>query len=75
MGAQGFARLNIQDMRELRLADTPPVKLSLANHLHPSRRAAFSSVFVCNSHNSPGTVENERLSELDSVSDAGSAAE
>lgn len=40
---KGFAWLDIQDMGELGLADPPPVELSVANHLRPGRRAAFSS--------------------------------
>ncbi len=40
---KGFSRLDVQGMEDLGMADPPPVEAFVANHLHPSRRAALSS--------------------------------
>ena len=43
VSVKGFSRLDVQGMDDLGMADPPPVETSVANHLHPSRRAALSS--------------------------------
>ncbi len=40
---KGFSRLDVQGMKDLGMVDPPPVESSVANHLHPSSRAALSS--------------------------------
>ncbi|XP_073677299.1 uncharacterized protein [Garra rufa] len=50
---KGFSRLDVQNMEELGMSNPPPVELSVAHHLNPNRKAAFSSA----SASLPGRTE------------------
>ncbi|KAL1254303.1 hypothetical protein QQF64_016532 [Cirrhinus molitorella] len=50
---KGFSRLDVHNMEELGMSNPPPVELSVAHHLNPNRRAAFSSA----SASLPGRTE------------------
>ncbi|RXN12479.1 putative GAG protein [Labeo rohita] len=50
---KGFSRLDVHNMEELGMSNPPPVELSVAHHLNPNRRAAFSST----SASLPGRTE------------------
>lgn len=43
---KGFSRLDVDKMEELGMSNSPPVELSVAHHLHPNRRTAFSSALA-----------------------------
>ncbi|KAL0153360.1 hypothetical protein M9458_051356 [Cirrhinus mrigala] len=51
---KGFSRLDVHNMEELGMSNPPPVELSIAHHLNPNRRAAFSSA----SASLPGRTEH-----------------
>ncbi len=50
---KGFSRLDVHNMEELGMSNPPPVELSVAHHLNPNCRAAFSSA----SASMPGRTE------------------
>lgn len=41
---KGFSRLDLYNMEDLGMLNPKPVVLSVANHLHPNRRTALSSI-------------------------------